>query len=292
MSELAALLQYSLNGLFTSSVYLLVALGLTLIFGVMKIADFAQGALYMLGAYVCLYSVQSLGLNYFAGVGLATLGVGLFSALNGWLVYRPLKRVGEGATFIGSLGLLLILQNLALLIFSGSSRSIRSPFGAGLFDVYGAIITYHRAFVFATALVLAGALWLFLQRTRIGHALQALAQDREAAVLMGIPIERVATFAFFIAGALAAAAGALVSPVRDFNPLIGIPIILKSFAIVIVGGMGSLAGALWCSLLIGVSENLVAAYIASELSDLLAFALLLAILFLRPQGLFGRRAGL
>jgi branched-chain amino acid transport system permease protein len=285
--DLDILLQALLLGLFNSSVYALVALGLTLIFGVMDIADFAQGALYMLGAYAVYYTSQLLGMPYFVGLGAAALGVAAVGVLNYLLVYRPLHRVGGATTFIAALGILLILENLASFAFGADFRRTSSPFGGAKLTLAGAVLTYHQLFTIAMTGALLTLVWLFLQRTRMGKALRAMSQNREAAALVGIGIHRVALVTFALAAALAGGAGALVSPIRAFNPTMGGIIILKSFAVVIFGGMGSVQGALVGALIIGLTETLVAAYFAAQYSDLVAFALMIGILFVRPQGLFG-----
>ena len=287
MIELDVLVQALLLGLFNSSVYALVALGLTLIFGVMDIADFAQGALYMLGAYLAFYASQLLGVPYFASLGLAALGVAAIGVLNYLLVYRPLHRVGGATTFIAALGILLILENAAIFGFGADFRLLPSPFGQQKLTLGGAVLTYHQLFTIGMTGVLLGAVWLFLRRTKMGKALRAMSQNRDAAALVGVEMHKVAIITFALAAALAGIAGALVSPTRAFNPTIGGIIILKSFAIVIFGGMGSLKGALVGALIIGLAETLVAAFTAAQYSDLVAFGLMIAILLVRPQGLFG-----
>ena len=281
------LIQALLLGLFNSSVYALVALGLTLIFGVMDIADFAQGALYMLGAYIAFYASQLLGVPYFASLGLAALGVAGIGVLNYLLVYRPLYRVGGATTFIAALGIMLILENAAIFGFGADFRLLPSPCGQAKLTVAGAVLTHHQLFTILMTGVLLGTVWLFLQRTRMGKALRAMSQNRDAAALVGVEMHKIAIITFALAAALAGIAGALVSPTRAFNPTIGGIIILKSFAIVIFGGMGNIKGALAGALIIGLTETLVAAFTAAQYSDLVAFGLMIAILFVRPQGLFG-----
>jgi len=285
--DLATILQYLVNGAFASSVYALMALGLTLIFGVMQIADFAQGALYMLGAYVSFYITNRIGLSYFLSIPAAMAGVALIAVLNHFAVYRPLRRAGGATTFVAALGILLILQNAALWAFGAEYRLIRSPFGDGKVTMLGAIITYQQLFIVLVTGGLVLAVWLFLQRTRPGKALRAMSQNRDAAALVGINPDRIAVVTFALAGALAGSAGALVSPLRAFDPHIGALAILKSFAIVIFGGMGSISGALFGALIVGLAETLTAAYVAAEYSDLIAFVLMIIVLFARPQGLRG-----
>lgn len=287
--DVATFLQFAANGLFVATVYALVALGLTLIFGVLHIADFAQGALYVLGAYVSYYAAQTPGLGYFASVPLAMAAGALLATANGALVYLPLQRHGGALTFIGALGVLLVLQNVALWLFGGEFRLVRSPFGDGKFDLGGVVLTHHQVFVLAATALLVTALWAGLRYAKPGKALRAVAQQPEAARLVGIDSRRLGLLAFAVAGALAGGAGALMAPMRAFDPHVGSVVILKSFAIVIFGGMGSVPGALLGAVVVAVAETLTAAYVAAELGDLVAFALMIGALFVRPQGLLGRR---
>ncbi|HXF83293.1 MAG TPA: branched-chain amino acid ABC transporter permease [bacterium] len=288
--DFATLAQYLVNGAFISSVYALMALGLTLIFGVLQIADFAQGALYMLGAYVSYFLTNRAHLSYFLSLPAAMGAVAAVAVLNHLAVYRPLARVGGATSFVAALGIMLILQNAALWAFGAEYRLVRSPFGDGRITVAGAVVTHQQLLIIAVTAVLIGAVWGFLRWTRSGKALRAMAQQRDAARLVGINPDRIALITFALAGALAGTAGALVSPLRAFDPHIGALAILKSFAIVIFGGMGSVPGALLGALIVGLAETLTAAYLAAEYSDLIAFVLMIGVLFLRPQGLLGRSA--
>ena len=284
------LAQLLANGVFLGSLYLLVALGLTLIFGVMGIADFAQGALYMLGAYASFSTTRLLHLPYFASLPLAMAGAGAVGLLAYLLVYRPLHAKGGSTTFVAALGVLLIVQNLALWAFGGEFRLLQSPFGDGKLTVHGVVVTYHQAFVMAVTgflLLLAG---VFLKATKLGKALRAMSQNPEAARIVGIREFPIAAATFLAAAALAGAAGALISPLQAFDPSVGTRIILKSFAITIFGGLGSIPGALVGALLVGLAETATAAFAGAEYTDLVAFALMVAAMFVRPQGLC-RRAG-
>lgn len=282
--------QSFLSGLSNASIYALVALGLTLIFGVLDIADFAQGALYMLGAYASLYAFQLFNVPFFFTLPIAMLLVGLVGVLNYVVVYRPIHREGGSGTFIAALGILLIIQNVAVIAFGNAPQTLSSPFGSGKFFFGSVILTHHKFFIMCATLAIILAVWLFLQKSKTGKALRALAQNRTAAALVGVEVGRVAIITFALAGALAGVAGALVSPIRPFDAHVGSLIIIKSFAIVIFGGMGSVRGALFGALIIGLAEAMTAAYLASAYSDLVAFVLMILILFVRPQGLFGKEA--
>jgi len=280
--------QSFLSGISNASIYALVALGLTLILGVLDIADFAQGALYMLGAYGSYYALELFGVPFFLSLPIVVVLVGLVGVLNYAVVYRPIHRVGGSGTFIAALGILFIIQNVALIVFGTTPHSLASPFGKGKFFFGSVILTYHKLFVMVATLVIVLAIGLFLKKSKTGKALRAMAQNRTAASLVGIEVERVALITFALAGALAGVAGVLVSPIRPFDTYIGSFVIIKSFAIVIFGGLGSVSGALVGALIVGLAEAMTAVYVSSEYSDPVAFVLMILILFVRPQGLLGK----
>jgi branched-chain amino acid transport system permease protein len=281
-------LQFFLNGLFLSSVYALVALGLTLIFGVADIADFSQGALYMVGAYAALELIQRLGLGQVSGLIVAMAFVAVLGAVNYLLAYRPLLRIKGPNTFIAALGILVVLENTVLLIAGPDEHYLAPPLGDGSLRLAGAALTYQRAFLIGMTAVFIAAVWLFLTRTRSGKALRAVSQNRMAAELCGINRHRVLLYAFLVAAGLAGGAGALMAPIIPITPHMGGTIIVKSFAIVIVGGMGSAPGALLGALLIGMGETISTAYMPSLVTNLIAFVLMVTVLLFRPHGLLGQ----
>lgn len=280
--------QVLLNALFVSSVYCLVALGLTLILGVMDIADFAQGALYMIGAYVAFLVMTVGGWGFVPGMALAVLAAVAVGILNNLLVYRPVMNRGANS-LIAALGVLLVLQNVALLVFGRDFQTYQPPFGRETLEIGGGVISVYKAVIIAVAAVLVPSIWLFLTRTRIGKAIRAVSQEKEGAAIVGIGRTRVSVATFAIGSAVVGLAGALVSPIYAFDAFFGADTIVKAFTIVIVGGLGSIAGVLAGVTLIGFGENLVAAYISTEYSSLVTFALLILILFARPQGIFGKK---
>lgn len=280
--------QVFLNGLFLSSVYCLFALGLTIILGVMDIADFAQAGLYMLGAFVTYLAAQALGLNFFLSVCLAVLAASAVGVANNLVVYQPVMRRGAN-TLIAALGILLILQNLALLIFGPDYQTYQLPFGRSQVAFLGGTITTYKATVIGLAAALVPSVWLFLTRTRTGKAIRAVSQDKEGAAIVGIGSGRISVFTFCLGTALVALTGALTSPVYAFDAYFGSDIVVKALTIVIFGGLGSIRGAVAGALIIGIGENMIAGYISTDYSSLMTFAILLLILFVRPQGVFGRK---
>jgi len=281
--------QVLLNGLFSSSIYCLVALGLTLILGVMDIADFAQGALYMIGAFVAFLVSETLGLNFFIALVLAVTAAAAVGIVNNFLVYQPVLKRGANS-LIAALGILLIIQNLATLVFGADYQTYQLPFGMANVDFFGGTITVYKLCIIATAALMVPAVWVFLTKTRIGKAIRAVSQNPEGAAIVGISSTRVSVFTFALGTALVGLTGALVSPIYAFDAHFGATTIVKAFTIVIFGGLGSLRGAVVGALIIGVGENMIAGYVSTEYSNLMTFVLLILILFVRPQGVFGRKA--
>jgi branched-chain amino acid transport system permease protein len=282
--------QAFLNGLLVGGVYALIASGMALIFGVMRLVNFAHGAFLMLGTYLSYYGWVLLGLNPYLFFPL--WGVVLFLFAVG--VYRLLVRRVMGANdFLQILlteGISLALVGLAQLVFGADYRQINLPvanritgFGSLHFSV-GYILS------FAVSCLLVIALTQFLARTEMGRAIRAVAQNRSVAPLMGIRVERVSAITFGLGIACAGIAGALLLPIFWTNPTVGAPYTLKSFVIVVLGGMGSVQGAALGGLLLGVAEQFTAYTWADRYAEVVNFVIFLLVLLFRPQGLFGGKA--
>ncbi len=281
--------QIFLNGLFSSSIYCLMAMGLTIILGVMDIADFAQAGLYMVSAFVAFFAAEVLGLNFFVAVILAIAAAAAVGIINNLVVYQPvLKR--EANTLIAALGILLIIQNLALLIFGPDYQTYQLPFGSGKLEIFSGTITIYKGILICITAATVIGVWLFLEKTKIGKAIRAVSQHAEGAAIVGISSGKVSVFTFALGTALVGLIGALVSPIYAFDAHFGSGIIVKALTIVIFGGLGSIRGAVTGALLIGIGENMIAGYLSTEYSSLMTFVLLILILFVRPQGVFGRKA--
>ena len=284
MSEIDALVQYLANGLYLASDYLLLALGITLVFGVMEIGDVAQGGLFALGAYLAYAITVMLGLPY----GLALLaapaaGAGI-SALLGRGLYQRLRQFGIGPTFIGAVSLLLVMQSLLAATFGEGAQTVPSPFGVRNLELGPISLFGHKLFAIGVAAVLGVGLWRGLQATRWGKAVRALAQNREAAMLSGVNAGAIAMLAFAVAGGLSGLAGAITAPVAPFTPFIGRLAVIKAFAISRIG-RGSVRAVIGLALLLGVAESLTAAYLSAEFSDLLPLGVLILFMLLRVETL-------
>jgi branched-chain amino acid transport system permease protein len=279
------LVQALLNGFGLAMVYVLVALGLTLIFSILEIINFAHGEFYMLGGYVTYYAYALFGLNYFATLGLAILTVGLAGVVAERLIFRDLRGKALNA-FIVSLGLLWVMQAGAQLSFGVLDKPVPSAF-SGIVRVLGLIISVERLVVTLCAVVLIVGLYLFLRLSRPGRAMRAVAQDADAAALQGVNIEAVSALGFGVGCALAGGAGGLLAPVFAVSPAMGALPVVKAFIIIIVGGMGSLPGAVLGGLLLGGVEGLGSLFMGSAAVNILGFLMVIVVLLVRPRGLVG-----
>jgi branched-chain amino acid transport system permease protein len=277
--------QQVLNGLVTGSVYSLVALGLTLIYGTMQVPNFAHGQLFMLGAYFSYALVTGAGLQYWPALALSVVAVAAIGVLLERLVFRPLRSAPHLNSMIAALGLMLFLEAVAQNIWGPEFRHMDSPY-AGVVSVFGLLVTSHRLVLLGAAAALMVALLLFLTRPTEGSAIRATAQNAEGALLVGIDTSRVAMTTFAISAALAAFAGALIAPISLVYPSMGAMITLKGFVIVVLGGMGSVPGALIGGYLLAIAESLGGTYVSATYQDLIAFVVLSLVFAVKPSGLF------
>jgi len=278
---LSIFLQQVLNGLTIGSVYALVALGLTLVYGILHVPNFAHGAFYMAGAYVMFYLVSALGANYWIAMLGAAIAVSGLAMLSERLIFHRLRDAPKLYDMIAAIGLLLFLEAVAQALWGADFRRLAAPFPQ-ILRFGGLVAPAQRLIIIAAAFGLMIGLHLFLKRTVIGSTIIATAQNREGAALVGIDATRVSMLTFAISGALAAVAAALYAPINLVFPSMGDLVILKAFVIIILGGMGSIPGAI----LIGLAESFGAFYVSTDYKDIIAFALLVLILSVRPQGLF------
>lgn len=283
------LAQQVLNGLVTGSVYSLVALGLTLTYGTLQVPNFAHGHLYMLGAYLSYTLMSSAGFNYWAAMAVSIAALALVGVALERLVFRPLRNDSPVNAMIAALGVMLFLEAVAQNIWGEEFRHLDSPYG-GVVSVFGLLVTAHRLILLGAAAVLMVALLLFLTRTIAGSAIRATAQNREGALLVGIDTNRVAMTTFAISAGLAAFAGSLVAPISLVYPSMGAMITLKAFAIVVLGGMGSVPGALVGGYLLALAESLGGTYVSATYQDLIAFVVLALVFTFKPSGLFKESA--
>lgn len=278
-------LQQFVNGVALGSVYALVALGLTLVYGVLKVPNFAHGALYMAAAYVVYVMLTDVGAPYPLAIAASVLVIAGLGAGMELVVFRHVAGKSGVHMMIAALGVLFFLEGAADLIWGPDFRPVPTPLD-GVVTAFGVNITEQRVLVIVAAVVAMLGLYLLLKRTLMGMTIEAMAQDREGALLVGIDTRRVAVLTFAISGVLAAIAGSLIAPLVLVFPLMGAVVILKAFVIVILGGMGSVPGAIIGGYLLALAETMAGTYVAFAFSELIAFALLVLVLVFRPTGLF------
>ncbi len=282
-------LQHILNALMLGGTYALLGIGLTLIFGIMRVVNFTHGELYAFGAYMMYGIVMLAGINFFAALGLAILLGALLGAALELLLLRRLRGADIDTTMLVMIGAWIALQNAEQFAWSGVAKSIDNPFPAAPLVIGAVSVAWNRLFVLVVALLLIGVTYFVIQKTKLGKAMRATFQDRETAALMGVQIGRIHTITFAFGSALAAAAGALLGPVFVAYPSMGDLAAAKAFAVVILGGLGSIPGATLGGFILALVEELGAGYISSGYRDAMSFLLIIAILLFRPTGLFAQK---
>lgn len=283
------ILQQILNGLTLGGVYSLVALGLTLVYGILHVPNFAHGAFYMAGAYVAFFLMSAWGANYWVAMAGAAVAVALIAVVADRLVFHPLRHAPGLHHMIAAIGILLFLESGAQALWGADFHRMQTPY-SGILEFAGLIMPVQRLLIVVAAFGLVIALHLFLTRTVTGSTIIAMAQNRDGAALVGIDPNRVAMLTFAISGVLAAVAAALYAPINLVYPSMGNLVITKAFVIIVLGGMGSVPGAIVGGLIIGFAEAFGAFYISTDYKDIIAFVLLVAILSVRPEGLFAKGA--
>jgi branched-chain amino acid transport system permease protein len=295
------LLQQIVNGLSLGSIYALIALGYTMVYGILKLINFAHGEVFMVGSYTGYYAAGALGVQGYAAAGrsfplllaLAVLVASMLaSALLGVsieaLAYRPVRSAPRLTPLITAIGVSLFLQNAAMLVFSPNPRAYPAILAEVRFELGGVIITNIKIAIFVVAMLLMVGLWVLVHRTWTGRAMRALSMNIDAARLMGIDVDKTIRATFAIGSSLAAAGGILYGLDQiTINPLMGVLTGLKAFVAAVLGGIGNIPGALVGGLLIGLAEQLTAGYLSPDYRDAITFLILILVLLLKPEGLLG-----
>lgn len=279
--------QLIVNGLLLGGAYTIISLGLTLIFGVVRVVNFAHGEFLMIGMYLVYLLFGHLGLHPY--IGLVPVAILLFAlgALAQKVVIEPLLDAGEEIQIFATVGMSTMLLNLALLIFGADVFRVHVTFGTASLAVGPISLVSGQVITFVVAIALAVLLHLFMHRTYLGRALRAVAQHRYAAMLMGVNVKFVYIIAFGLGSAFVGVAAGLLAPQYPVFPTVGTYFVLTAFVIVVLGGMGDLYGAVAGSMIIGVVDTLAGYYISPDLKEVVYFGIFLLILTLRPSGLFG-----
>jgi len=283
-------LQQGINGLVLGSLYVLVALGLTLVYGVLMQINFAHADIVTLGAFSAYFFMERLGGDYLQGIAVAFV----VGAMLGWAmnvaIFAPLREGGsELLPLIATIGVSITMENAMLAWFGPIPYAFDSPYSNDVIRLGAAYITLQNALIIAVSLLTIGLLYAFMKFTLLGKALRAVAQDRETAGLMGIDPNQLVMLTFVIASALAGMAGAMLGPVLVLTPFAGTSVIVKAFAIVIIGGFGNFEGTILGGLLVGLIESYTTQYLGPGMIDIVVFTLLLLMLAVRPTGLIAEK---
>jgi branched-chain amino acid transport system permease protein len=290
MFDLTIVVPSVLNGLTTGAVYALIALGLTLIYGVLHIINFAHGAALMVALYGVYWLHQQLGVDPYLALPLMVAGMFVLGyALQRGVINRASHGKDENILLV-TLGLSIVMENLALLAFRSDTRTIETAYTLSTVQIGPAFIALPKLIAFAGALVTSALLLWLITRTDLGRAIRAVSKEKQGARLMGIDVDHVYAMSFGIGLACLGAAACFLLPAYYVNPQVGGGFVLVAFTIVVLGGMGSFAGALVGGLLIGVVESLGGLYLGESLGQIGIFLIFIAVLLFRPQGLFGAKA--
>jgi branched-chain amino acid transport system permease protein len=279
--------QIIFNGIVASSIYILMALGFNMIFGIMNVVNFAHGEFYMLGAFLVFHAVEKMKISYLMALVIATIVIGIFGMAIEKFIFKRIRAV-EAGDFVVSLGIALVLQSVVLIIWGPEDQGIASPFPEVIAVGFMSLPLERIAIILLTVVLLV-FFYLFVKHTKVGQSLRAVSQDAEAASLQGIRIEFVYTLSFGIGCSLAAVAGALISPIFSISPTMGGFALLKAFVIVVLGGLGSIPGSILGAVVLGFGDSVFNTLLGATIADILGFVGILILLIARPSGLLGVR---
>lgn len=281
--------QYLINGLSQGAIYALIALGYTMVYGILKFINFAHGEFYMVGAFVGIFVFQALGLPFLLGLPLVMAIMGIVAVLIERVAYRPLRGAKRIAPLITALGISISFAELTRVLVGPEPRGFPQVLQLGYLEFSGVIIRGEQILILGLTIVLMGMLTWIVMRTKLGRAMRALSEDFDACRLMGVNIDLVVAFTFFLGAALAGVAGVMVGLYyNQVEPYMGQLAGLKAFTAAVLGGIGVIPGAVMGAVLLGLAEAMVVGYWASSYRDAIAFAILILVLMFRPWGLLGR----
>ncbi|HVH73597.1 MAG TPA: branched-chain amino acid ABC transporter permease [Stellaceae bacterium] len=284
---LATVAQAVINGLLIGGIYALVSIGVTLIFGVVKIVNFAQGEFVMIGMYISFFLATRFGFDPLLSLAVSMPVLFIVGVLLQRLLIRRVLALGDMPQIFLTFALSLLLMNLALLLFTADYRTVQTPYSEAAIHIGPLYVAVAKLIAFLVAMLLSGILWVFLHTSDLGKAMRAAAQNRDVAMLMGINPDRVFCVAVGVSLALAGAAGSLLMPFYPAYPLVGQVFVLMAFVAVILGTLGNVIGALLASLMMGVAESLGIQFVGADSGLIVVFLMLLLTLAFRPSGLFG-----
>ena len=283
-------LNFLISGLSLGAIYAIIALGYTMVYGIAKMLNFAHGDVIMVGSYICFFAIMRYNLPPIVGVILAMIVCTILGIVIEGLAYKPLRQAPSLAVLITAIGVSYFLQNAAMLMWSSSPKVFPSIVGNGKLQIGELTISYVTLVTIAVCLVIMAGLTWFTGNTKMGKAMRACSEDRDAARLMGIDVNKTISVTFAIGSGLAAIAGVLLcSAYPTLTPTTGSMPGIKAFTAAVLGGIGSIPGAFLGGLMLGVIETFAKAYISTQLSDAIVFAVLIVVLLVRPAGLLGKQ---
>jgi branched-chain amino acid transport system permease protein len=286
------LLQQILNGIFEGSVYALMAVGLSLIFGVLEVVNFAHGEFYAIGGYITYLLCSVFGFKYEVTVAITCLALAVLGGICEKIFIEPLIERHWLMPIVTTFGLSIIIQNLLRIIFSPDVKKIPTLYSAEVLEFLGVRVSYQRIIVIFGALISFLLLHIFLYKTKTGKAIRAASQNKEACSIVGIDLKKVYLLAFSLSTMFCGLAGSIASPVFCVSPMMGSALLLKAFAVVILGGFGNVKGAILSAYIIGCIESFAGAYISYTFKDMFGFIIMVIVLLFKPQGIFGKKVGI
>jgi branched-chain amino acid transport system permease protein len=292
--QLEIFLDNLLNGLTLGALYALVTIGLALIFGVVRFVNFAHGDFFMVGGYMLflLLNMPWFSLPYPVIILLVTLLGALFAMLVERLAVQPILDKSWRIHAVATLGISIILENAALIIFSTDPKQVPTPYSTMIVSPLGIRTSVQRLIILAVVVLVFTGLQWFVRTTKPGKAMRAVSQNREMCRVVGVNVRRIALYTFALSGALAGLAAALIAPLLSVTPTMGLLLTLKGLAAIIMGGLGQLNGSVYAAFLLGLVESFFGGYVSFAFKDVVSFGIFILVLFLRPQGFFGKRIGL
>jgi len=297
LDQSSLFLQQLVNGITLGGVYALIAVGYTMVYGVIQLINFAHGEIYMLGAFLAYTMVTVLGIPFFAAFILTILVCACFGIILDFVAYRPLRKAPRLAALITAIGMSIFLQNLALMIWGSQIKSYPRDMFPAIFlkpalSIGEVLMTWMQVFMLSITVLFMVILHLIIHKTKIGTAMRAVSQDKTTSALMGIGVNRVISFTFAIGSAMGGMAGVLVGLYYNaIFPTMGYIAGIKAFAAAVLGGIGSVPGAMLGGGVLGIAEVMGAGYISSEYRDGISYAVMIAVILFKPSGLIGRQTG-
>ncbi len=283
--------QLLVNGIAFGAIYAMVAVGLTIVFGILEVVNFAQGEFYMLAAYVT-FLVYLVQIPYPLAIAIAVGTMVVIGLVVERFAIRPLIGRAWQLPILSTLGISIIMQNGAIVIWTPNPRTIIIDIANLNIDIFGVVIVFQKLMIVFFALALFIGLHYFIQKTKTGKAMRAVSQNKEACRIIGIDVPRISSITFALGAGLSGFGGALVAPVMAIHPVMGIFLVLKCFAAVIMGGFGNIKGTICSAFILAIVESFAVAYVSLQYKDVFAFLVMIIILLFRPAGIFGKKVGI